>query len=69
LRTVPLSAVAVAALLEWQVRQGTEAEAAVEAWLRTGHVFTLADGRPLDPAYVKRYSSSSGAVLVRSSHR
>ena len=46
--------VAVAALLEWQVRQGTEAEAAAEAWQDSGHVFTLEDGRPLDPAYVTR---------------
>jgi hypothetical protein len=32
----------------------TEAEAAAEAWQDSGHVFTLEDGRPLDPAYVTR---------------
>jgi integrase len=54
LRTVPLSDVAVASLLAWQLRQGTEAEAATDAWRGDGHVFTLEDGRPLDPAYVTR---------------
>jgi integrase len=54
LRTVPLSDIAVAALLAWQLRQGQEAENAAEAWVGDGHVFTLEDGRPLDPAYVTR---------------
>jgi len=53
-RTVPLSDAATAALLAWQLRQATEADAAHEAWRDTGHVFTLQDGRPLDPAYVTR---------------
>jgi integrase len=54
LRTVPLSDIAVAALLAWHLRQGQEAENAAEAWVGDGHVFTLEDGRPLDPAYVTR---------------
>ncbi len=54
LRTVPLSDFAVATLLAWQLRQGEEAAAAQEAWRTEGHVFTLEDGRPLDPAYVTR---------------
>jgi integrase len=56
LRTVPLSDIAVAALLAWQLRQGQEAENAAEAWVGDGHVFTLEDARPLDPAYVTRLS-------------
>lgn len=54
LRTVPLSDFAVATLLAWQLRQAEEAETAVEAWQTEGHVFTLEDGRALDPAYVTR---------------
>jgi len=53
-RTVPLSDAAVAALLTWQLRQAEEHEAAKEAWQTQGHVFTMEDGRPLDPAYVTR---------------
>ena len=53
-RTVPLSDAAVAALLTWQLRQSEEREAAQEAWQTQGHVFTMEDGRPLDPAYVTR---------------
>ena len=53
-RTVPLSDAGVAALLTWQLRQGAEREAAQEAWETQGHVFTMEDGRPLDPAYVTR---------------
>jgi integrase len=37
LRTVPLSDVAVASLLAWQLRQAEEAEAAQEAWQGDGH--------------------------------
>jgi len=33
---------------------GSGAEAAAEAWIGDGHVFTLEDGRPLDPAYITR---------------
>ena len=54
LRTVPLSDAAVGALLSWQLRQVEEAEAAQEAWETDGHVFTMEDGRPLDPSYVTR---------------
>jgi integrase len=53
-RTVPLSDAATAALLTWQLRQAGEAEAAQEAWQTQGHVFTLEDGRALDPNYVTR---------------
>jgi integrase len=53
-RTVPLSDAATAALLGWQLRQAAEADAAQDAWQDTGHVFTLEDGSPLDPAYVTR---------------
>lgn len=51
---MPLSDDAVAALLTWQLRQGEEREAAQEAWQTDGHVFTMEDGLPLDPAYVTR---------------
>ena len=44
----------MAALLTWQLRQAGEAESCSEAWRRDGHVFTMEDGRPLDPAYVTR---------------
>jgi integrase len=54
LRTVPLSDFAVATLLTWQIRQDEEREGAREAWQTEGHVFTMEDGRPLDPAYVTR---------------
>jgi integrase len=53
-RTVPLSDAGVAALLTWKLTQAGEAEAAQEAWQTQGHVFTMEDGRPLDPAYVTR---------------
>jgi integrase len=54
LRTVTLSEVAVATLLAWQLRQAQEAENAAEAWQTEGHVFTMEDGRALDPSYVTR---------------
>jgi integrase len=38
----------------WQLHQAGEREAAQEAWQSDGHVFTMEDGRPLDPAYVTR---------------
>ena len=53
-RSVPLSDAAVAALLSWQLHQTGEQEAAQEAWQGDGHVFTMEDGRPLDPAYITR---------------
>jgi integrase len=54
LRTIPLSDVAVASLLAWQLRQAAEAEAAGEAWHGAGYVFTNEVGRPLDPALITR---------------
>jgi hypothetical protein len=36
--------------MAWQLRQAEEAEAAAEARQTEGHVFTMEDGRPLDPA-------------------
>jgi integrase len=54
LRAVALSDFAVATMLAWQLRQAEEAETAAEAWQTEGHVFTMDDGRPLDPAYVTR---------------
>jgi integrase len=54
LRTVPLSDVAVASLLAWQLRQAEEAEAAAGAWQMQGHVFTDEVGAALDPARVTR---------------
>jgi integrase len=54
LRTVALSEFAVATLLTWQLRQAQEAENAAEAWRTDGHVFTMEDGRALDPAYITR---------------
>jgi integrase len=53
-RTVPLSDAATAGLLAWQLRQAAEAEAAQEAWVGDGHIFTMDDGRALDPNYVTR---------------
>jgi site-specific recombinase XerD len=41
---------AVAALLAWQLRQAGDAE----AWQSDWHLFTIEDGRPLDPTYVTR---------------
>ena len=34
--------------------QAEEREAAQEAWQTEGHVFTMEDGRPLDPQYVTK---------------
>jgi site-specific recombinase XerD len=36
------------------LREAEEAEAAEEAWQADGHVFTMEDGRALDPSYVTR---------------
>jgi integrase len=58
LRTVALSDFAVATLLAWQLRQAEEYEAAQEAWQTEGHVFTMEDGRGLDPAYVSHTAVS-----------
>jgi integrase len=53
-RSIPLSDAATAALLAWQIRQAQEAEAAADAWQTEGHVFTMEDGRAIDPSYVTR---------------
>ena len=53
-RTVPLSDAGVAALLTWQLHPAEERRAAQEAWIGDDHVFTMEDGRPLDPAYITR---------------
>jgi hypothetical protein len=42
------------ATLLWQLRQAEEYEAAQAAWQTEGYVFTMEDGRGLDPAYVTR---------------
>jgi integrase len=54
LRTVALSDFAVATLLTWQIQQDEERQTAEEGWQTDGHVFTMEDGRALDPAYVTR---------------
>jgi integrase len=54
LRTVSLGDAAVAALLAWQLRQSEDRENAQEAWQSDGHVFTMEDGQPLNPAYVTK---------------
>jgi site-specific recombinase XerD len=51
---VPLSDAAVAALLTWKLTQAGEAENAQEAWQTQEHVFTMEDGRALDPQYITR---------------
>ena len=40
--------------LAWQLRQAQEAEDAADAWATEGHLFTMDDGRPIDPSYVTR---------------
>jgi integrase len=55
LRSIPLSDVAVASLLAWQLRQAEEAEQAADAWQgAAGYVWTDEIGRPLDPARITR---------------
>jgi hypothetical protein len=44
----------MAALLTLAARQSDEREAAQEAWVGDEHVFTMEDGRALDPQYVSR---------------
>lgn len=50
--TIALSTEAVIALQGWKLRQSLERKDAAEAWQNTGYVFTMEDGRPLDPMYV-----------------
>lgn len=45
---------AVSALTGWKLRQDLERDEWGEAWQATGYVFTMEDGRPLDPPYVTR---------------
>lgn len=52
--TVALSDEAVTALRAWRLRQDLERAEWDEAWQVTGYVFTMEDGRPLDPPYVTR---------------
>ncbi|WP_166789817.1 tyrosine-type recombinase/integrase [Cryobacterium sp. TMT1-2-2] len=53
-RVVPLGDRAVAALITWQLSQLTERDAAGVAWVTSGRVFTMDDGRQLRPAYASR---------------
>lgn len=59
-RTVPLIDFGVAALLTWQLRQAGDAEVAQAAWQTDGHVFTMEDGRALDPQYVTKLFQKIG---------
>ena len=51
---VELESSAVGALMAWQIRQDSEREAWGELWTNTGYVFTMEDGRPVQPTYVTR---------------
>lgn len=51
---VELADPAVAALEGWRLRQSLDAQEWGDAWRGEGHVFTMEDGRPLDPSYVTR---------------
>ena len=53
-RVVPLGDRAVAALITWQLSQLNERDAAGVAWVDSGRVFTMSDGRQLRPAYASR---------------
>jgi hypothetical protein len=49
-----MSDAATAALLTWQLRRLRRLRTPLRLGVGDGHVFTLEDGRPLDPAYVTR---------------
>jgi hypothetical protein len=51
---VPLSDAAADALISWWGPPHREREAAQDAWETQGHVFTMEDGRELDPASMTR---------------
>lgn len=51
---IELSDAARAALEVWKLRQDLERQEWGELWHDTGYVFTMEDGRPVDPAYVTR---------------
>ncbi len=53
-RVVPLGSRAIGALVGWQIAQQTEREHAAEAWVASGRVFTMEDGRGLRPGYVSQ---------------
>lgn len=50
-RVLMLSDRAVAALVAWQIAQQSERAHAAEAWVESGRVFTMIDGRALRPNY------------------
>ncbi|GAA4066357.1 tyrosine-type recombinase/integrase [Agromyces indicus] len=53
-RVLPLGDRAVAALIGWQIAQQAERDAAGVAWVDSGRVFTMSDGRQLRPAYASK---------------
>lgn len=53
-RVLMLSDRAVAALVAWQIAQQGERTHAAEAWLDSGRVFTMEDGRALRPNYPRQ---------------
>jgi hypothetical protein len=57
---------AAISLVDLLQRQAQEAQAAAEAWQTEGHVFTMHDGRALDPSYVTRGFQRLGKGRVRS---
>lgn len=57
-RRVALDDRAVGALIAWQIAQADERQAWGPAYLDTGYVFTMEDGRPLKPQYMTRLFES-----------
>lgn len=53
-RTINYDQTVGGVLLEWQLRQRTEADTLGEAWDDTGYVFTYENGQPLKPQYATR---------------
>lgn len=53
-RTINYDETVGGVLLEWQLRQRSEAEMLGDAWTDTGYTFTMEDGRPLKPQYATR---------------
>lgn len=51
---VPLSQEALAALDVWKLRQDIERDEWGDAYEANGYVFTMEDGRPVDPSYLTR---------------
>ena len=52
--TLELDPAAVNVLMRWKIAQDAEREMYGEAWEGVGHVFTMADGSPLNPSYVSK---------------